>query len=174
VDSCEGTAMTDREQFEAWIRQFIAYDPMTGILSWKEKPNRNIVVGRAIGRPNQWGHMTFGFRGRTLMVHRVAWFLTYGKWPEHQIDHINRDPADNSLANLRDVPQSVNMQNTHLWRKNTNSGFPGVRYRSDRTRCWRSEIKVNGKTKSLGNFSTPEEAHAAYLSAKRSLHDYRE
>jgi hypothetical protein len=45
------------------------------------------------------------------MAHRVAWALHYNKWPQHTIDHINRDGTDNRLENIRDVPQCVNNSN---------------------------------------------------------------
>ncbi|XUG57626.1 HNH endonuclease [Bordetella pertussis] len=35
----------------------------------------------------------------------------YGAWPTQNIDHVNGDRSDNRIANLRDVPQAVNMQN---------------------------------------------------------------
>jgi hypothetical protein len=35
---------------------------------------------------------------------------------------------------------------------------------------WRATIVVNGKQKHLGCFATPEEAHTAYLAAKREWH----
>lgn len=152
--------------------RLIGFNPITGDMWWKEKPNRNIVIGRKIGRPNSWGHFSFGFRGHTWMVHRVAWFLTYGDWPKNQIDHINGDKSDNRITNLRDVPQSINMQNLQGAHKNNESGFLGVSPRGEgRTKQWRACIKIKGKSITIGTFKTKEEAHAAYLGMKRKIHE---
>lgn len=163
--------MNDREQFEEKLKLLVAYDPITGQMWWKAKPNRNIRIGQPIGRANCWGHMSFGMNGKTLMVHRVAWFLYYGEWPVNQIDHINGDKQDNRISNLRDVPQRINMQNQISAHKNNISGFLGVIYRPDRPKKWRASIKVNGKNISLGYYDTPEKAHAVYLDAKKTFHE---
>jgi HNH endonuclease len=42
---------------------------------------------------------------------RLAWLYMTGEWPKNQIDHINRDKADNRFCNLRDVTQTENMRN---------------------------------------------------------------
>lgn len=156
---------------EERINAFVAYDKETGQMWWKDKSNRNVVVGKHIGLANRKGHLTFHMLGRTLSVHRVAWFLTYGKWPDHQIDHINGVKTDNRICNLRDVPQNTNMQNMKTARKDSKSGLLGVsKINRNVEKCWKACIKTSGKSKSLGHFYSPEEAHQAYLTAKRILH----
>lgn len=43
-----------------------------------------------------------------LAYHRLAWFLHHGSFPEETIDHINGNPKDNRLCNLRMVSISIN------------------------------------------------------------------
>lgn len=62
------------------------------------------------------------------------------------------------------------MQNQRRAHANSTSGFLGVHYKA-RNNKWAAQIQVNKKRKHLGLFDTPEEAHAAYLKAKRELHD---
>jgi hypothetical protein len=46
-------------------------------------------------------------------------------------------------------------------------GFLGVTRSRKR---WKAHIKVGDKVLHIGTYDTPEEAHAAYLAAKRVLH----
>lgn len=163
--------MTTRQAFEEWIVKMIHYNPETGKLYWKESPSASAPVGKEIGKENSWGHVSFGMKGKTFMAHRVAWFLTFGSWPKGQIDHINGIASDNRISNLRDVSQSVNMQNKKRANKQNKSGFLGVnKINRNLAKPWRACIKAGGKSISIGLFRTPEEAHAAYMNAKRNLH----
>ena len=100
-------------------------------------------------------------------AHRLAWLYAYGRWPTHQLDHINKDRADNRLCNLREATNAENAQNRK--RRDNKTGYTGVNRENNK---WKAEIKLNYKTIRLGLFDTPEEAHAAYLSAKHGLHPF--
>lgn len=107
-----------------------------------------------------------------LYVHRLAWLYVHGEWPTEQIDHINQNPVDNRIANLRPADKSQNVQNIDA--AYGSSGYRGVSFDS---RCgdgnsWRARIMVDGKSHSLGYYATAEEAHDAYLAAKRELHPF--
>lgn len=56
----------------------------------------------------------------------MAWLLGTGAWPKHYIDHINGDPADNRLTNLRDVTHQVNMRNQKMRSSTWNSRGPSL------------------------------------------------
>jgi hypothetical protein len=99
------------------------------------------------------------------LAHRLAWFYSYGKWPVDQIDHINGDRTDNRLINLREATNAENAQNKRI--RAGKSGFCGVRKENSK---WLAEIKVNYKPIRIGLFNTPEEAHQAYIAAKRKFH----
>lgn len=101
------------------------------------------------------------------LAHRLAWFYVTGNWPANQIDHINGVRDDNRFSNLR---EATNLQNAHNRKYNRNkSGFQGVRKENSK---WLAEIKINYKAVRLGLFNTPEEAHCAYLIAKRQHHPF--
>lgn len=109
------------------------------------------------------GHLQGRINGRLIYAHRAVWAIHYGTWPDHSIDHINGDPSDNRIENLRDVPHVANMRNTSGHRTNT-SGVNGVsRYK--RHGNWVASITVNGKSIHLGYFNTVEEAAAARAAA---------
>lgn len=157
---------------EALIRQFVAYDPLTGLLTWKlRRPHSSATAGDQIGSLNSWGYLRFSMLKREYMAHRVCWFLHYGEWPTQQIDHINGVKTDNRIANLRDVPQNVNMQNLLPTRRKTTSGLLGAHVSgSTASKPWSSAIKVDGRSYYLGDFDTPLEAQKAYMAAKATMH----
>jgi hypothetical protein len=101
-------------------------------------------------------------------AHRVAWMIVHGRWPGAFIDHINGDKADNRLCNLREATASEN--NCNRAKPNTNtSGFKGVHLHR-RSGKWKAQISVGGRRRHLGLFLTPEDAHAAYVSAAKEFY----
>jgi hypothetical protein len=154
------------------LRELFHYDPETGVF----------IHCRAVGR---WGRVPAGSRADTTFshnyrrvrvdreafpAHRLAWFWMTNKWPTHQIDHIDGDPTNNRWSNLREVTDGQNKQNQKAHRKNS-SGLLGVSWYGP-SKLWTARIQVEGKQRYLGRFNTPEEAHAAYLKAKRELHPF--
>jgi len=91
-----------------------------------------------------------------------------GFWPENQIDHINGARADNRFTNLREATNKENSENIKRARRsNKSTEVLGVYTRGLK---FRAQITHAGKIQRLGTFKTAEEAHQAYLTAKRDLH----
>lgn len=151
----------------ARLRELLKYDPETGVFVSLTNRGRNTTEGRIAGgrRPN--GYLVIRLDGVQHRAHRLAWLYMTGEWPEHEIDHINGDRADNRFANLRDVTRTVNQQNLRVAHRSSKSGLIGAWKRRNR---WMAAIRVDGKQICVGQFDTPEEAHSAYLAAKRRLH----
>lgn len=82
------------------------------------------------------------------------------------LDHINCDPADNRIVNLREANMSENKRNSGP-HKDNKSGYKGVSSKGNR---WRAEIWIEGNRIRLGTFTTPEEAYSAYCSAAKKHH----
>ncbi|TFZ81222.1 AP2 domain-containing protein [Candidatus Macondimonas diazotrophica] len=100
-----------------------------------------------------------------VKMHRLILGLTDRKT---QADHIDMNGLNNRRSNLRACSNAENMRNRGAYANNT-SGFKGVIWQADMMK-WRARIKVNGKLKHLGYYSTPPEAHAAYCRAAIELH----
>ncbi len=142
-----------------YLRSILHYDPATGIFTWKISNSNRVKVGDVAGSLNGPGYLQIKVQSRPYKAHRLAWLHVNGVWPKLNIDHINRNPSDNRLVNLRDVTQKQNQQNRSTNSDNT-SGHPGV-YWSKRYSKWVAQIKHNQKQINLGYFTAIEEALAA-------------
>ena len=114
----------------ARIQQNYDYDERSGKLV-NAKTNR-VVKGNKYARRNgvcRYVYIdlySFGKRYRLLM-HRVIWAWHNGCFPTMEIDHIDLDPTNNRIENLREVTQSENMRNMiYPWKPNADTGLPGV------------------------------------------------
>lgn len=92
-------------------------------------------------------------------AHIFAWYYTYDKMPKYQIDHINQIRDDNRILNLRDI--------THQKNNFNKKEYKGYYKRSNK---YVAIIMLNKKQIYLGTFDTEEEAHNAYLEAKKIYH----
>ena len=156
------------------VRELLDYDLETGIFTRKVRLAQCHQIGdRAdweIKSGNPSGYRKVTVDSRSYMAHRVAWLYVYGSWPKHQLDHINGKRGDNRIANLRDVTAVVNLQNTRRARKSSGTGVQGPAWYPASGK-YRAQIRVNGKSKHIGMYATIEEAHQAFLKAKRKYHE---
>ena len=90
-----------------------------------------------------------------------------GHWPKHIIDHINQDPSDNRWDNLRAVNHSQNGLNSKI-SKNNRSGYTGVSWHKQK-RKWQAHIRIKGKRRFLGYFTSIEKAYAARQKAESNI-----
>lgn len=107
----------ETEELLQGFKRFLTYNETTGKLTFKDNRFGAVKVGQEAGSVRSDGYVGIYHRGQNYMAHRLAWALHYNKWPEHTIDHINRDGTDNRIENLRDVPQAINNQNKSKYRK---------------------------------------------------------
>lgn len=149
------------------VSALLNYDPQTGVFTHKVNGHKR-KVGAATGRLDNKGYVRIRLLGYEFKAHRLAWLLTYGTWPAAEIDHINGCPSDNRIMNLRDVSVAENGWNRTKAMRNNKSGYLGVSRSADGR--FHAQIGVSGEQRSLGWFSTAEEAAAAYATAKKCLH----
>jgi hypothetical protein len=130
------------------------YDPLTGEFRWKER--RGVVFDKNAGSDRGDGYFSICVDGKRYLVHRLAWFYVHGLWPIHQIDHINGNPSDNRLANLREATNSQNQQNTGPRSSNSKSGHKCVYLH--KSGKWYARITVNNRTFTEGYFADKADA----------------
>jgi hypothetical protein len=152
------------------LRELLHYDPNTGVFTWAQQLSPIRPVGSVAGSTSSFSYIEICIHGRRYYAHRLAFLWVLSEWPQHQVDHIDGDRANNKWNNLRDITNAENKQNRRSATKGSFTGLLGVSRCRDK---FKAEINVPmvGR-KHIGVFSTPEEAHAAYVEAKRRLHPY--
>lgn len=137
------------------LKRTLRYESETGKFFWLVRPSTHVRPGSEAGYIESWGYRVIAIRGKHYKAHRLAWFYVHGYWPYPQVDHINRDPADNRITNLRCVSQSQNHRNKkrkprgYCWNKKSNK--------------WQVSFKIPmGKVKYLGLYDKEEDAAKVY------------
>lgn len=137
------------------LRELVKYDPETGHIYWLGSVGK-ARAGQQAGTVNTHGYRRVGIDGRLYAAHRLAWLITYGEWPDGEIDHINGSRDDNRIANLRQVDTRGNARNRGL-RSDNSKGVPGVYFNRNQGN-WYAQSCHGGKNKHLGTFPTFDEA----------------
>jgi hypothetical protein len=141
------------------LKEVLDYNPETGVFV-------SLETGDSIGC-NDEGYVRITMKDRSKhYAHRLAWLYVHGKWPEGDIDHIDRNKSNNAISNLRDVPRAINIFNAPNRQDNT-SGCTGVTWCKNKQK-W----KVRLRTKSLGYYTDFDAAVAARKQAESSDSEY--
>lgn len=140
------------------LKSLLRYDPDTGQFTWVVKRG-NLRAGSPAGGLNAAGYVQIMVDFKNHYAHRLAWLYVHGRWPEKDIDHIDGNKANNRIANLRDVSESVNGHNRRGANSNNqSSGLIGVKRNRDR---WSAAIVVERAQHHIGTFDSPDEAAQA-------------
>ena len=162
----------------AELAEIIDYDPQSGLLTWRERPEHHFAIRRlwltwntryagtpALNYLESTGYRAGNLNGRKAYAHRVALALTNGAWPD-SVDHINGDKSDNRAENLRDVSHAENMRNAKR-RVDNRSGVCGV-FWNGRDHKWEARIKADGRVIRIGQYGSLEGAANARLQAEQA------
>jgi hypothetical protein len=153
------------------LKELLNYDPATGIFTWRVAARNSIRIGQQAGTPHPRGYMIIGIDDSRFKAHRLAWLYVHGEMPPAELDHINRIPNDNRIANLRLADRYTNTQNTGMQKNNT-SGYRGVSWHKGQ-RKWRARISIRGKMNELGYFHSKDDAAKRYEEVARVHHSVR-
>ena len=149
--------MTRLEKCRLFEEKGYRYNPETGVITG--------IRGKVITAKKQgYIYLAITLDGKHIQLrgHQFAWWSHYRvihEGDELVIDHIDRDPSNNRLTNLRISTQQKNTINSD--RIENCLGY----YFNEQNRKWLARIQVEGKLKHLGYFPTEEKAREAYLAA---------
>ena len=151
--------------------ELFSYNPETGVVIRKISTKKS-KVGDLVGTPSKVSNSKKGYSRlvvtvdyKVYLLHRIVWLMNYGFWPMGQIDHIDQNPANNKISNLRDVAGRENQRNLPL-RMTSTSGVTGVYWEKKRLK-WRASVNVGGKRHDCGFFDDIALAEFA-VKAKRA------
>lgn len=151
-----------------FVRALLLYDPLTGDFFKRSKKGKLVQIALAV---DKFGRRQIVFGTKHYKAHRVAWLYMTGELPANHVDHIDGDASNNAFTNLRLATNKENMQNRKGHTVANKLGFLGVCPNGQNGK-FTAQITVQGKKLHLGTFDTPEEAHEAYLDAKRKFHPF--
>ena len=141
-----------------------------GNLIRKVSTSNKVKVGSVAGWFQPPSYFRVVIDGTTYPVHRMIFLYHHGYLtPGMEIDHIDGNPGNNRIDNLREVTRSQNMLNCKI-RSNSKSGVKGVSWDKSNSK-WKAEITIKeGKYGYLGRYTTLEEAEAVVKEAREKYH----
>ena len=165
------TKPRDEEIARSTLREVFRYEG--GALYWRTTGRGRGDITKPAGCFNKsTGRHVIGIGGKLFLRSRLVWIGHNGPIPEGmQIDHINRNPKDDRIENLRAVTHRQNQQN----RSNQSEYGVGVSRLpegyADGSPRYQAIMRIRGKVKSLGCFRDPAKAREAYARAAYALGD---
>ena len=171
--------MTNSVYDHVIFNEIIEYHPDTGLFFWKDrKPhhfkaknpkaqcdrfNKKFSGKPALTSVSAGGYLSTTVMGRRAMAHRAAWCMFHKTdiGFDQVIDHINGDPSDNRISNLRICTLSQNMQNS---KRKRSGGLRGAFFHKQ-TQKYQSSIRLH-----LGTYDTEQEAADAYEAMAQIIH----
>lgn len=147
------------------IKRVFRYEPEAGLLFWRETVGQRAQAGSVAGRVHSNGYVIVRFRKRSYSVHRIAYAIMKGVWPENEVDHRDRVRSNNRWKNLRaatDAQNAVNVVRSRKYDLPRGAHRIGGRFMAI--------AHGNGRRHYLGCFGTPEAAAEAYREAASRMH----
>jgi len=132
----------------------ISWDEKTGLV-WS-KPN-----GIRIGKPSKDGYCRITLYRHSYLVHVLAFLIKTNQYPVAPIIHLDGNRGNNAWENLA---LSDNATVRARVPKPDRKGY------CKSGKWYKAQISTKGRTVYLGLFTTPEEATAAHLEARRKIY----
>lgn len=135
------------------LKELLNYDPEAGVFVWLKTTSNRVKVGRVAGNINKTTRYRYLRIDRKLYsASSLAFLYMEGYFPEHEVDHRNRNMSDDRWENLRHVSRQCNMRNKSVYKANK-SGITGIFWNKRRQR-WTAQIGISDKKVHLGTFKS--------------------
>jgi hypothetical protein len=151
---------------QASVRELFKYT-RDGKLLRKVSVSGNAMKGDVAGCLSSDSYLYTNICGDRYANHRLIWLYHHGYLPENDIDHIDRDPSNNRINNLREVSRQCNLRNTGN-RVNNTSGVKGVYWAKTRGK-WMAYITIDRKQIGLGYYEDFVDAVCARLAGEQCI-----
>ena len=140
------------------------FDYKNGQLFWKIKPSYRIHKNTIAGTWNN-GYCFVSINKKKYLVHRFIFMMHNGYLPNF-IDHIDGNPSNNLIDNLRPATKSENACNRKLSIINK-SGIKNVNWKKNK---WCVQIQINKQKKHIGYFKDLDLAELVASEARDKYH----
>ena len=149
-----------------YLKSIFEYNSETGIFTRKISKG-NCKAGSIANSKNHKNYIVIKINNKNYLGHRLAWLYIHGYMPI-LIDHINCNPSDNRLCNLREATLNQNQHNRKV-NKNSKSQHKNIFFNKKRNK-FQVIIQVNGVQKMIGRYESLDEAIIAAQNARIEYH----
>lgn len=150
-----------------FLREKFALDADRGVLI-RRQTYHGFKSGEVVGYLRPCGYRWVKLKGKSYAAHRIIYFMATGEDPGLlMVDHINGEPDDNRLSNLRPADMKQNGRHRANNLRTNTSGHRGV-WQSPKTGRWHVAVRVDGK--SLQKVLPTKEDAVEMAAALRSQH----
>lgn len=117
---------------QEFLKDLLKYD--SGMLFYIKSPPRTKLIGSRAGSVSSGEYRQVMIDKKRFFEHRIIWILMNGAIPDNLIvDHIDRDPNNNNIDNLRLVNGSGNCLNkatsTHVQKWTDSKWYARFKYK---------------------------------------------
>lgn len=133
------------------LKKLFKYNPDTGELIRLVSTNNRNKIGDSAGCTRSDSYRVIRINKIQYLEHRIIWMYMYGKFPENAIDHIDGNPSNNKILNLREATNTQNSRSRNV--RKAKSGYRGIAI----SKGGKFQVTVAGKY--LGTFLTSDEAN---------------
>jgi hypothetical protein len=153
------------------LHELLNYNEADGTFTWRVSRKGNKGAGSIAGSKATGGYMEICVDRQRFFVHRLVFLYVEGCLPPEEVDHIDGNRSNNRFSNLRHISRGHNKQNMRVATKRSIHGFLGVSFNKPMQK-FEARIRHKNVVHRLGYFENPEDAHAAYVMAKRKIHPF--
>ena len=153
--------MADKIISQEFLKEI--FDYKDGNLYWIKPLSGKAMHRKIAGNLNKKGR-SIGIYNKNYLAHRLIFLWHHGYLPKY-IDHIDGNPFNNKIENLREATHQQNMCNSKKPVTNT-SGYKNVSWQAN-LKKWRVRLTINKKSKQFGVYDNIEEANIVAIKLRK-------